>query len=54
MTTIVRAHVAHTPRNPFVDDGGLEAYSDRAVGFADGGIVACGSWGYVRGAERVV
>ena len=34
MTTIVRAQVAHTPRNPFVDDRALEAFSDGAVGLA--------------------
>jgi len=48
MTTIVRAQVAHTPRNPFVDEGALQVFSDGAVAFADGRIVACGSWGEVR------
>ena len=48
MTTIVRAHVAHTPRNPFLDEHALQEISDGAVAFADGRIVACGSWGEVR------
>ncbi|MBV9358549.1 MAG: guanine deaminase, partial [Chloroflexi bacterium] len=49
MTTIVRAQVAHTPRNPFADERALQAFSDGAVAFADGRIVACGSWHDVRG-----
>jgi guanine deaminase len=48
MTTIVRAQVAHTPRNPFLDEGALQAFSDGAVAFADGRIVACGGFGDVR------
>lgn len=48
MTTIVRAHVVHTPRNPFLDNGGLQAFPDGAVAFGDGRIVACGSWLDVR------
>lgn len=47
MTTLVRAHVAHTPRNPFLDSGALQAFSDGAVAFADGRIVACGSFASV-------
>lgn len=49
MTTIVRAQVAHTPRNPFVDEAALQAFSDGAVAFEDGRIVASGSWSEVRG-----
>ena len=48
MTTIVRAQVAHTPRNPFAFDGGLQAFSDGALAFADGRVVACGLWSDVR------
>jgi guanine deaminase len=48
MTTIVRAQVAHTPRNPFVDDHALQAFSDGAVAFHTGRIVACGPWAEVR------
>jgi guanine deaminase len=49
MTTIVRARVAHTPRNPFIDSSALQAFRDGAVAFGDGRIVACGSWEEVRG-----
>jgi guanine deaminase len=48
MTTIIRAHVAHTPRNPFVDDDALETFGDGAIAFADGRILACGSYADVR------
>ena len=48
MTTIFRAQVAHTPRNPFTFDAALQAFSDGAIAFADGRIVACGSWSDVR------
>ena len=49
MTTIVRAQVAHTPRDPFVQAGALEAFEDGAVAFADGRIVGCGAYGQVSG-----
>jgi guanine deaminase len=49
MSMIVRAQVAHTPRNPFIDEGALQAFHDGAVAFADSRIVACGSWEEVRG-----
>jgi guanine deaminase len=48
MTTIVRAKVAHTPRNPFAGDGALEAFEDGAVAFSDGRILACGEYDRVR------
>jgi guanine deaminase len=48
ITTIVRAHVAHTPRNPFESADALETFSDGAVAFADGRIVAVGVFGSVR------
>jgi guanine deaminase len=47
MPTIVRAQVAHTPRNPFISEDALETFSDGAVAFGDGRIVACGSWAEV-------
>jgi len=49
MPTIVRAQVAHTPRNPFVFEDALETFPDGAVAFAEGRIVACGSWEEVGG-----
>jgi guanine deaminase len=48
MTTIVRAQLAHTPCNPFLFEGALQAFSDGAVAFSDGRVVACGSWSDVR------
>jgi guanine deaminase len=48
MTTIVRAQLAHTPRNPFAFEGALQAFSDGALAFSDGLVVACGSWSDVR------
>lgn len=49
MTRIVRAQVAHTPRNPFGHESALEAFEDGAVAFSGGRIVAVGSWASVRG-----
>jgi guanine deaminase len=49
MTTIVRAQVAHTPRDPFVQAEALEAFEDGALAFADGRIVECGAYGEVSG-----
>jgi guanine deaminase len=48
MTTIVRARVAHTPRNPFAGDGALEVFQDGGLAFAGGRVVACGAWSEVR------
>jgi guanine deaminase len=42
MTTIVRAKIAHTPRNPFVSGGGLEAFEEGALAFEGGRVLACG------------
>jgi guanine deaminase len=47
MSTIVRAQVAHTPCNPFAFEDALETFSDGAVAFEDGRIMACGSFGSV-------
>lgn len=42
-TTIIRARVAHTPRDPFRDEHPLETFDDGAVAFdADGVILATG------------
>lgn len=43
-TTIVRARVAHTPRDPFTTDNALETFDDGAVSFADGTILATGTY----------
>lgn len=48
MTTIVRAQVAHTPRNPFVDEDALQAFPDGAMAFDAGRIVALGPYDHVR------
>jgi guanine deaminase len=42
MTTIVRAKIAHTPGNPPLDGGVLEAFEDGALAFDGGRVVACG------------
>jgi guanine deaminase len=48
MTAIVRARVAHTPRNPFDGHGALEVFQDGGLAFADGRIVGCGPFGDVQ------
>src|SRR5262249_21932843 len=47
MVTIVRAQVAHTPSNPFVEERALHSVVDGALAFSDGRIVACGPWSAV-------
>jgi guanine deaminase len=42
--TILRAHVLHTPRDPFTDESPLECYENGAVAFTDGEIVATGDF----------
>lgn len=42
MTTIVRAQIAHTPRNPFVEESALEVVEDGGLAFEDGRILFCG------------
>ena len=44
MTTILRARVAHTPRDPFQSTGALEAFDDGAIAYADGTILATGTY----------
>jgi guanine deaminase len=48
MSTVIRAQIAHTPRNPFVAEPALQAFLDGALAFADGQIVALGAWDEVR------
>ena len=52
MTTIVRAQILHTPRDPFAEDGALEAFSDGGLAFRDGGILAVGDFAGVRAGHR--
>ncbi|MGZ4238937.1 MAG: guanine deaminase [Solirubrobacteraceae bacterium] len=47
MVTIVRAQVAHTPLNPFVEEGALVSFVDGAVAFSEGRILACGPFASV-------
>jgi guanine deaminase len=49
MITIVRAQVAHMPRNPFVETGALQFFADGALAFSDGRILACGPWSSIAG-----
>jgi guanine deaminase len=51
MTTIIRARVAHTPRDPFAHEDALEAFEDGGVAFADGRILATGPYADVRAAH---
>src|SRR3954447_10561345 len=53
MTTIVRAQILHTPRDPFAHGAdALDAFSDGGLAFgADGRIVACGDFAGVRAAH---
>jgi guanine deaminase len=48
VTTIIRARIAHTPRDPFAGEDALETYDDGALAFRDGTILACGEWAGVR------
>jgi guanine deaminase len=49
--TIVRAHLLHTPRDPFQEDDALESVADGALAFADGRILAAGAFAEVSGAH---
>jgi guanine deaminase len=53
VTTLVRAHVMHTPRNPFEEgDAALDSYADGALAYdADGRIVATGEFAAVSAAH---
>ena len=49
MTTLLRARLLHTPRNPFVEDDALEVFDPGAVVFdEDGTILALGDYAQVR------
>jgi guanine deaminase len=48
MITIVRARVAHAPRDPFLHELALEGFEDGGLAFADGTILACGEYAAVR------
>ena len=52
MTTIVCAQVLHTPRDPFTEADALESFSDGAVAFAGGRILATGGYAGVRAQHR--
>jgi guanine deaminase len=47
MTTILRARVAHTPRDPFLQSSALETFDDGAVAFEDGTILSTGPYSHV-------
>src|ERR1700742_156352 len=50
--TIIRARVAHTPRDPFAGEDALETFDDGALAFdAAGTIRALGDWAEVRRAH---
>jgi guanine deaminase len=49
MTTILRARVAHTPRDPFRESGALQTFDDGAVAFEHGMILATGAYAEVAG-----
>jgi guanine deaminase len=51
MTTVIRAKIAHTPRNPLVEEGALEAFDDGALAFEGGRVVTCGASGAVLAAH---
>src|SRR4051794_35287772 len=51
MTTILRARVAHTPRDPFLETNALETFDDGAVAFTDGTILATGPYAEVASAH---
>jgi len=47
---LLRAHLFHTPRNPFRDEKGLESYSDGGLLIRAGRVVACGEYSVVHAA----
>jgi guanine deaminase len=52
MTTIVRAQILHTPRDPFAQGAAaLEAFDDGGLAFADGRILATSGFAAVRAAH---
>ena len=51
---LLRAHVFHTPSNPFRNDNALESYSDGGVLVCDGKVVACGDYSEIHAAHPEV
>ena len=51
---LLRAHLFHTPRNPFRHDKGLESYSDGGLLVRDGKVAACGEYGEIHSAHPEV
>lgn len=47
---LLRATILHTPRNPFWEEGALEAYADGALAIADGRVLAAGDYSAIRSA----
>jgi guanine deaminase len=47
VTTLVRARVMHTPRDPFAEDDALECFDDGGLAFADGRIAGLGAFAEV-------
>jgi len=47
---LLRAHLFHTPRNPFRSDKGLESHADGGLLVRDGKVVACGEYGEIHAA----
>jgi guanine deaminase len=47
---LLRAHLFHTPRNPFRSDKGLESYADGGLLVRDGKVVACGEYSEIHAA----
>ena len=45
---LLRATLFHTPRNPFVSEGALEAHADGGLVIANGRVVACGDYAALR------
>ena len=48
MTTLLRAQLFHTPKNPFVEPNALERYEDGAVAFSEGRIQQIGPFTELR------
>ncbi|MDP9113526.1 MAG: guanine deaminase [Acidobacteriota bacterium] len=51
---LLRAHLFHTPRNPFHSDKGLESYADGGLLMRDGKVVACGEHSEIHAAHPEV
>ncbi|HJX85230.1 MAG TPA: amidohydrolase family protein, partial [Candidatus Angelobacter sp.] len=46
---LLRAAVFHTPRNPFISESALEAFTDGALLIDNGRVLACGNFAALRG-----